>query len=416
MEIVITTNSPGEVTGWLTPALRALQALTLPAHVTVFVPPCPFASGTECAVVRDIPGVDLVVGPRGFLLYALLGLRPRGFQPGSRGVVLYLGGDLAHASLLARKLRYPAVAYTEGAGGAWRAFSRLAVPYSWNKERLVRKGVPGDRVNVTGNLMLDAVAGNRTREEIRRTMGLGDDPLLLLMPGSRPQHFRHMAPFFLQAAARIVEARPEVRCVLSASPFVPDEQLQRIFRSVNRESKRDDFSSLLGPPVLVYRLDGLRIPVYRGRQNDLMAAADLALTIPGTNTVELAFHGVPMVVALQLAHPEHIPVEGPLGLIGALPLLGPVLKKILLPRLAARIRFAAWPNRLAAEEIVPEIRGKLRPSDVSRVALFLLADHERRRVASARLRAVVGESGASRRLAEMVQEVLTERYGEIPCS
>jgi hypothetical protein len=41
-----------------------------------------------------------------------------------------------------------------------------------------------------------------------------------------------------------------------------------------------------------------------------MRAADVALTIPGTNTLELGIAGVPAVVVLPLNRPEIIPLEG----------------------------------------------------------------------------------------------------------
>ena len=57
-----------------------------------------------------------------------------------------------------------------------------------------------------------------------------------------------------------------------------------------------------------------------------MQWADLALTIPGTNTVELSFMGVPMVVTIPLNYPEEIPLEGPAQLLSRVPVLGRQLK------------------------------------------------------------------------------------------
>jgi lipid-A-disaccharide synthase len=88
----------------------------------------------------------------------------------------------------------------------------------------------------------------------------------------------------------------------------------------------------LARPGVVETDGGLRIQAYRGRQYDLMSVSDLAITIPGTNTVELSFFGVPMVVALPLNHPERIPLEGLVGLIGNLPKLGKEVKRRILPR------------------------------------------------------------------------------------
>jgi len=117
-ELVITVNSPGEVSGWLAPVLDRIRLIREDAatgagwdcRVTVFVPPCPFASGAECRVIQAIPGVDLVAGPAETSAYLLFGKKPQGFSPLPRGVVLFLGGDLAYAAILARRLQYPALA------------------------------------------------------------------------------------------------------------------------------------------------------------------------------------------------------------------------------------------------------------------------------------------------------------------
>jgi lipid-A-disaccharide synthase len=67
---------------------------------------------------------------------------------------------------------------------------------------------------------------------------------------------------------------------------------------------------------------------------------------------------------------------------------------------------------LADEFIVPEVRGKISPEDVARVATGLLDSPERRAEIQTRLKEVVGEPGASARLAEMIMEVLQERFGD----
>ena len=101
---------------------------------------------------------------------------------------------------------------------------------------------------------------------------------------------------------------------------------------------------------------GVIIPCFQYQQYNLMNWADLALTIPGTNTVELSSMGVPMVVTIPLNHPEEIPLEGLVGMISDLPLIGRPLKKRLLPKFQAKIKFTAWPNRLAGE-FCPERSG-----------------------------------------------------------
>ncbi|MCL6613972.1 MAG: hypothetical protein K6U03_05075 [Firmicutes bacterium] len=422
--ILITANSPGEVAGWVRPAVAALKALPLESTIKVFIPPCPFASGAERRVVEAIPGVDAVIGPGSFMAYLFLGISPKGFSPTGRGIVLFLGGDLAYAALLARRLGYPAVAYTEGRAAWIETFALFAVAYPEMAEKKAFQRVPAEKIAIVGNLMVDAVRPESTRMETRGRLGVEDDrPLLLLMPGSRPAHVEYMVPFFL----RVVEILRRGRCgftpVLSLSPFVSEDHLAAalageaalrfgVTAAYSPGALRDDGKTDWERPGLIRAGGDLLIPVFRGRQYDLMAGADLALSLPGTNTVELSSLGVPMVVVLPLGHPEAIPLEGLAGLVGGIPFLGKALKCRLLAGISAKFPFAAWPNRLAGREIVPELKGEIAPEDVSAVTASLLAAPERRKEISARLREIVGGPGASERLAAAVLRVLRAHYGE----
>ncbi|MGQ9778657.1 MAG: hypothetical protein ACUVRM_02100 [Bacillota bacterium] len=421
--IAITANSPGEVAGWVRPAVAALKALPLKTKVTVFIPPCLFASGAEKRVVEAIPGVDGVVGPGPFMAYLFLGIKPRGFSPAGRGIVLFLGGDLAHAAFLARRLGYPAIAYTEGRAAWSGTFDLFAVPYPGMARTRSFQRVPAEKIEIVGNLMLDAVRPESTRAEIRHRLGADGRPLLLLMPGSRPAHVEYMAPFFLRVAQLLVRGGGDFIPALSLSPFISEKGLASALKG--ETARRFGVTAAYAPgvllddgktdwerPGLIDAGEGLLIPVFRGRQYDLMAAADLALTVPGTNTVQLASLSVPMVVALPLDHPEIIPLEGLAGLVGGIPFLGRALKRRLLTKISAKFPFAAWPNRLAGRAVVPEVKGKIAPEDVAAVAASLLAAPERRHEIAACLAEIVGEPGAAKRLAQAVLRVLRAHYGE----
>ena len=478
-ELVITVNSPGEVSGWLAPVLDRIRQARASAladanearvragadgrrmtgdgqqdhtrtradeewncRVTVFVPPCPFASGAECRVIQDLPGVDLVVGPAETSSYLVWGKRPRGFAPLPQGVVLFLGGDLFYAALLARRLKYPALAYTEGVAGWSGSFARFAVPYPHAADKLLAKGIAKEKIRVVGNLMLDAVASRETKAGMRRRLGMGEkSPLLLLMPGSRPAHFEGMLPFFLRTAELVAQEIPGVKAVLSLSPFIGDGQVAGALRGelagifgvtgeyyppeavadredkadqANKPDKADEADREAGPALSGRLVTGEGLPVIVSRDRyELMAAADLALTIPGTNTMELSFLGTPMVVTLPLLYPERIPLEGLPGVLGGLPGIGKVLKRRLIPKLLAKTAFTAWPNRLAREYLVPEIRGEVWPKDLAAKTVELLRDEEERQATAARLNAVAGETGAAGRLVELIREVLAERYGRL---
>ncbi|MDI3279744.1 MAG: hypothetical protein QJR13_00020 [Bacillota bacterium] len=422
MDVLITVNSPGEVAGWLRPVLRELSCQLPRARRIVVLPPCAFASGREEEVVASLPGVDLVWGNRDYLRLALLGRRPAGFVPDRRGVVLFLGGDLAHAVLLGRRLHWPVLAYTEGQVHWRRSFACFLVPNRQVQELVLRRGVPPERVKVIGNLIREAVQPTRPPGEVAQVLGLGPGPRLLILPGSRPVEFRYLAAFFVRVAQLLAAARPEVEIIWSLSPFLRAEEfLQALGRprpetggAPGEAAEVSGPWETWGPGVRAWRLHpaGQAGPLWwalQGLQYDLMAEAHLALTVPGTNTLEMAVAGLPMLVLLPLNKPEEIPVEGILEYVGRLPGLGRWLKRRAVLALARRMSFVSWPNRLAGRMLVPELKGVLTPEEVAEAALALLADAEERARLSAELRSLAGEPGAARRLVEAVREVLEER-------
>ncbi len=428
-DVVITTNSPGEVAAWVNPVVAELGRRAPAARISVFMPPCRYASGAEKSVVLQMPGIAAAAGPGDYLRYMLLGRIPAGFRPGKRGVVLFLGSDLMHAVFLSRRLGFPAVAYTEGFVN-WRgSFARFLVPYPFTRERLIARRTPPEKVRVVGNLMLDAVGARLSGAQREALLGrIRPGPVVALFFGSRPFEIGFMAPFLLRAAELIAREAPEARFVSSISPFVSVEQLKSALTGPipGRAEPGGVTSEVEGSGGLVLEAagadlpgllsiesaGGIKITALRGFQYDIMEMADLALTIPGTNTAELAFLGVPMVVAFPLNKPEEIPLEGLAGMAGNVPALGPALKRALIRKLDKRIRFTAQPNIIAQEEIVPEIRGVLQPLDVALPAIQLLRDPARREAISARLREVVGGRGAAGRVVEETLAVFNKYYLE----
>src|SRR5690554_7637254 len=72
---------------------------------------------------------------------------------------------------------------------------------------------------------------------------------------------------------------------------------------------------------------GLTAVAVQGRPYDVMGAADMALTVPGSNTAEMAAAGLPMVVVLPMNLVEKIPLPGAAQYAERLPLVGKRLKR-----------------------------------------------------------------------------------------
>ncbi|HHT27844.1 MAG TPA: hypothetical protein GXZ82_11420 [Firmicutes bacterium] len=411
----MTTNSPGEVAAWLTPTVRALRHRAPQARISVFVPPCTFAGGAECRVIRRMPWVDQVYGPAEFVRYALFGIKPAGFAPGPTGVVCFLGGDLLYAAWLAKRLRYPAIAYNEGRVRLQNVYRKFLMPDAQARQRALAAGGKAEQIEVIGDLMLDAIRPTvADRVSAKAMLGVGDRGYVVsLFPGSRPYELQAMLPFMLRAAELIAcSVEQPVHFLISLAPFVDHEALVQAagsitpgFEGVTATVEQDaPLSGGHTGSVGVWRLctAKVRATAYQGLQYDIMQAGDVAVTIPGSNTAEMAGLGVPMVVVFPLNKPEALPLEGLPGVIGRIPGIGPALKKQVVAKAAAKIKYVAWPNRKANQMLTPEIKGYVRPEDVAIPVVELLRRDEKREAIGAKLRAVMGAPGAAGRLAEHI--------------
>ena len=84
-----------------------------------------------------------------------------------------------------------------------------------------------------------------------------------------------------------------------------------------------------------------------------------------------------MIVCLPLSRPEEVPLDGVLGYIDKIPVVGRKLKAKAVLKFAERTPFLALPNRIAQELIASELRStQLSAGEVAREAERLLADPE----------------------------------------
>ncbi len=408
MHVFLVANSPGELSGWVRPIARTLKRKEKDIKILVIIPPCQYASGMEKEVARGFPDVDGVAGPTDYLKYIFLGARWSGLREAGKGVVVFLGGDPIHAVLLSRRLKVPALAYIQKP--RWkRFFKKFMVRDKKIKEEFIAGGIKPEKVIVVGDLMADAVELRMSKEEVCNCWKL--DPgysIISIMPGSRPQEVRYLAPFFVKVAELIREEFPKAQFILVLSPFISEEkltsfppaQLEKVFPETPKikleRNKRWKLITNLNLEVLVTKKN----------QYEIMNASDLAITIPGTKTAEMAFLGTPMVVTMPLNKPEAIPLDGLPGLIGYLPWFGSMIKSKIVRRYSRKIKFTALPNLRAGKEIVPELRGIIKAQDVSRKVIELLQDPVLRNNMASELKCIMGAKGAADRIAKAVLEEL----------
>jgi len=128
-----------------------------------------------------------------------------------------------------------------------------------------------------GHPLLDALQVSGSPAETRARHGFsGEQPLLLLMPGSRRSEIRLLLPDLLQAARQL--RRDGWQVALLQAPTLSQAWME----------------SMAGP-------EGLDLPVIAGDRYNLLAAADVVLASSGTATLEAALLGCPPVIVYRFS-------------------------------------------------------------------------------------------------------------------
>lgn len=418
-DIILITNGPGELSTWVKPIVRQLRAEMPTARLTIALVPCPYASGEERRSI-EAWGVPIRVWEPSETIRFLLGGRMPSNEPlRDYGAVLFLGGDQIFGVMMAHRTGYPLLCYTETTGRWAPWVDRFLISDRKAFLNLKKKRIPSRKLAMVGNLMVDAVRPNYDPNEVRARLGLSSEAAVVgLLPGSKPFKVKYITPLLLKAAELLWEEDPSIQFVLHQSPFTPltqiaqtlqDERLQQVTGGCGgRLVTVKDQTYIFTPNGAQVRILGPEHH-YQG-----MSVADLALTVPGTNTAELAILGVPMLVLLPLNKPEEIPLDGLAGQIGGLPLVGKPLKRAVVNALAKRLKLIALPNQRAGSEITPELKGVITPQDVFTASKSLLDDAERRRQIRLDLYQAMGYPGAAAAVVAVVRETIANTARHMP--
>ena len=238
--------------------------------------------------------------------------------------------------------------------------------WAWRRERLATIGRSVDRmlalfpfepplyeaagiaVDYVGHPLARHAARSGTRRAARETLKLkGASPLFALLPGSRLSEIEMHAGLLLDAAARMLAARPDARFVV---PLV-----SRTTRDAFVDARHRGGHDTL-PMTLLY-----------GHAGDALRAADVALVASGTATLEAALARCPHVIFYRVS-----------ALTARI-----VRRKLLVP-------WVGLPNVLAGRFVVPELlQDDATAGNLAQAALNLFDDTVIRR----RIETLFGQMG-----------------------
>lgn len=308
----------------------------------------------------------------------------RRFEPDLVVLIDSGGFNLPFARRVRRQCRARILYYAAPQIWAWRPgrirkladrCDRIAVILPFEREFYAEQGVDTEFV---GHPLLDrfqSEAGDSCADRRRRArdrIGVSADATLLgLFPGSRRSEIGLHLPLFIETLAALRRERPDLQALIVRAPSLDsacfDAEVVHCARSAG--------------------LGGDALRVVPGDSSDALDAIDGAVTKPGTITVELLLRACPMVVVGRV-HPWTARIV----------------------RRSIRVAYLSMPNLLLGERIVPEyLQEEARPDRIAEEVAPLLEPGERRerQIADlARARTRLGDSGASRRCAEIAEDLL----------
>ncbi len=383
---------------YVRPTVEKISERLPESRVIVVFTPCQYASGRELEVAREFKGISEIVIREEYKKWMLRRILPQGIKFKERGIVIFMGGDLFHGMLLSKKLKYPAIAYTEAHAQWAKHYRFFLVPDKFTYDKFRGKRIPEAKLRIVGNLMVDSVKSRKNKEEIRKELGLTSSVVIGLMPGSRQFQTDYMVPFFINVT-KLLRQKINAQFLLSLSPFMTIGKLEQSLKNSGSIVKRE------GRYILKTN-DGIEILIIEALKEEGVHAADLVLTIPGTNTGEAAALGIPMIVLFPLNKPEVIPMEGAFDYFCRLPFC-PILKRLIVYLVNKKTKFFALPNIKMGRQIVPELRGNLTPTEAAKATIELLENKDILKKMSLELKNSMGKSGASEAVVEVVKEVLS---------
>ncbi|WP_447973298.1 lipid-A-disaccharide synthase [Nitrospira sp. Kam-Ns4a] len=250
-----------------------------------------------------------------------------------------------------------------------RVVDRLLVILPF-EEALFREA--GIRCDFVGHPLLDVVAPSYDRAELRKRFGVETGgPVIGVLPGSREREVQALFPEMLAAATALSSDHPGLQVLVAQAPSIPTSLVEVLCR-------------------------GHRVPVriVPDLASEVMAASDVLLVASGTATLQAAIVGTPMVLAYRVSPLTYW--------------LARWLIRANRTGLVARLGCIGLVNIVAGRRIVPELlQGAASGARLREEAARLLddgAEAEAMRAALRRVRAALGEPGASRRAAALVLE------------
>lgn len=372
-DLLIFSNGPGEVSTWVQPVLEAVRARADIAdkyRVILIMHPCQFGSGTEHRVGCSIDGIEQIVEKRAYMRMLLTGIGKRRYNFAREGIIFSLGGNLMHPVLFRKRIRGKHQLYAYSHNPGWgKQYKTIFVRNSFVKDMYLSRGVPDEKLIITGDLVYSSLKHLRERNEVRRELGIGKgERMIVFLPGSREYMTKYLIPLFLKVIDDLTDRVSGLKSFLLKSPYISYELIEESLAIGGKIKGVDSITGTLhreDGQQGIHLPSGKRVAILEGQLDLWGKGVDFAVSIPGTNTLQLAYRGIPALVVAPANKPEIVPIEGAANMVKWIPLAGTFLIRMAIKSYIKRYPLTALPNIYMNEEILPELVGVLETDDIT---------------------------------------------------
>lgn len=244
-------------------------------------------------------------------------IKPSQFKPGT---VLLLGGGTFFAKYFAKRTHSKLIGYRE---------------------------TPLDDASFN-HILMESPTYNLMNASVSLTKPTKINDRIALLPGSRPEHVDVALPIMIQMTTQL-------STTVLLSPFIRPTHLKKIQTNYPNHTIKQLKSS-----------------------TDL-AEFDIALTIPGTNTMQLALLNIPYFMILPTHSAKVLRLDGFLGLLLTIPIIGYALKYSAIRVLEKKQRLYSLPNKYFNDCVCPELVGQFDINHARELFKAFFLDREKRR-------------------------------------
>lgn len=246
-----------------------------------------------------------------------------------------------------------------------RIVDHMAVILPFEKELYADANVP---VTFTGHPLSSEVVADKTKQQAREQLKIGQKTTVGLFPGSRSSEIKRILPILLDSAKRIINEKPEIQFVLPVANTISDEEL-----------------APFQPDI-----DELSVITTKADFHDVVQSCDIILTASGTATLEIGLLEVPMVIAYKVTALTYY-----------------IMKNL------AITKFIGLVNIVPQKSIVKEfIQYDATSANISKEAMRLLNDekyYETMKHELSLLRHQLGDGDGSKNVAELAWKMLNNK-------